>query len=379
MSALLGFTIFVTMLGVGIIAPFLPWYAEQMGASGTMLGLIFGALAGARLAATPYVGDLSDVHGRKWFLVAGLAMLGLTSLGYIWAANPWHLVLVRVLQGLSASMVLPVAMALAADSTVRGSEGRGMGNFNTAFLLGWGLGPLVGGVIYDLLGLESNFLILAGLSLLVAVLAGARLREPPRSEPVRASGGGWRGSLFLMRDRTLALAMICRAGAAAQVATVVAFVPLLCEEMGLAAWQVGAFITVNVMVMTSLQMPAGRLADRMAKGPLVVGGQLVAAAGMVCLPLAHGFFWLAALAVLMGVGSGLALPAMTALVVARGKDLEAGMGLTMGLFNSAFSVGVVIGPVAAGWVGDLTVYTSAFYVAGAMCGLSALSLVFLKE
>ena len=50
-------------------------------------------------------------------------------------------------------------MALAADSTTRGHEGRGMGNFNTAFLLGWGLGPLVGGVIYDLLGQEVLTLI----------------------------------------------------------------------------------------------------------------------------------------------------------------------------------------------------------------------------
>jgi MFS transporter, DHA1 family, multidrug resistance protein len=205
------------------------------------------------------------------------------------------------------------------------------------------------------------------------------LREPPRQVPVHRSGGAWRSSFRLMRDRTMTLALICRAGSAAQVATLVAFVPILCQDMHLAAWQVGGFITVNVMVMTSLQMPAGRLADRVAKAPLVVVGQLVAAAGMVCLPLADGFFWLSVLAVLMGLGSGLAMPAMTALVVARGKDMEAGMGLTMGLFNSAFSVGVVIGPVAAGWVGDLTIYTYAFDLAGAMCGLSALGLLFARE
>lgn len=370
----LGVVTFVTMLGAGIIAPFLPLYAKHMGASGTTLGMIFAAFALARLLATPYVGELSDRHGRKPFLVAGLLWFAITALLYIPANTPALLVGVRFAQGLAAALVLPVAMALVADRTEPGNEGRGMAMFHTAFLMGWGVGPLLGGVIHDLQGFNANFLIMAGLSLLSTVLVIWKIKDPPRIQPAAQAKTGWRERFSVLADRELLAVFICRAGSAAQVGCLVAFLPLLGDSLGLSAWQVGGFITLNVAFMTLLQAPAGRLADRMARGPLVVSGQLISALGMAVLPFASSLWSLMALAVFMGLGTGLSLPAMTAIVVSRSKAQGAGMGLAMGVYNSAFSLGVVVGPVTAGVLSDLFNFHAAFYLAATLCAASALFL-----
>lgn len=374
MPAALAVVTFVTMLGAGIIAPFLPLYAQDMGASGVLLGLIFSSFALARLIITPFVGAMSDLRGRKMFLIIGLGWFAVTALAYIVADSPALLVGVRFAQGLAAAMVVPVAMALVADRTVIGDEGRTMALFHTSFLLGWGMGPLIGGVVYDLAGFNANFVLMAVLSALSLVLVVFKVHDPVKLS-AGASTEGWPERLALLADRQLLAVFLARAGSAAQVGCLVAFLPLLGGSLGLAAWQVGLFITVNVFIMTGLQTPAGRLADRWPRGPLVVTGQMVSAAGMAALPFSSGFWAMMALAVVMGMGAGLSLPAMTAVVVARSKARGAGMGLAMGVYNSAFSLGVVVGPVAAGWLSDLSDFNAAFYLAAALCGGSAFLLM----
>ena len=82
---ILALSIFSAMLGVGIIAPLLPLYAENLGASGIWIGIIFAAFSISRSVFMPVFGRLSDCNGRKLFLSIGLFCFSITSLGYIWA------------------------------------------------------------------------------------------------------------------------------------------------------------------------------------------------------------------------------------------------------------------------------------------------------
>jgi MFS family permease len=78
------FVVIATMMvGIGIIAPLMPVYAEQLGANGMWLGIIFAAFAATRMVCTPIVGRISDQYGRKWFLLGGLVAFTLLSLGYL--------------------------------------------------------------------------------------------------------------------------------------------------------------------------------------------------------------------------------------------------------------------------------------------------------
>ena len=104
-------TMLISMLGFGIVVPLLPIYADQLGASALEIGLINAGFSVMLLITLPFMGRLSDRFGRKKFLAAGMGILTLASLSFIWAQNPTQLILVRVFQGLGASMHLPIAQA----------------------------------------------------------------------------------------------------------------------------------------------------------------------------------------------------------------------------------------------------------------------------
>jgi DHA1 family multidrug resistance protein-like MFS transporter len=106
-------TMLISMLGFGIVVPLLPIYADQMGASALEIGFINAGFSLTLLVALPIMGRLSDRSGRKVFLCLGLGILTVASLGFIWAQNPLQLILVRIFQGIGASMHLPIARSAA--------------------------------------------------------------------------------------------------------------------------------------------------------------------------------------------------------------------------------------------------------------------------
>jgi DHA1 family multidrug resistance protein-like MFS transporter len=356
-------TIFVSMLGVGIIVPFLPLYARQMGASAFVMGAIFSSFSLARGLTMPYVGSLSDRHGRKIFIIIGLLGYALLAVALIWASSPWELVLNRVLQGVFAAMVLPVSMALVADLTPSGQEGVIFGGFNTYFLLGFAVGPLIGGVTYDYIGLSANFLLMAGLSFTSLLMVLFLVREPKKVRKA-VDKGGWAEQFALLKDRPLFSVFLARALSAVGMGCFVAFLPVLTADKGLSNTELGWLLAVNVLVMTGLQKPCGWLADRWSRVGLAAMGLSLSGVCKGLLPLPGSFSGLMTLCVLEGVAAGLALPALTALAVSHGRRLGAGMGVTMGSFGMAMSLGVSVGPLGAGLLADWLGIGSIFYLAG---------------
>jgi MFS family permease len=137
--------------------------------------------------------------------------------------------------------------------------------------------------------------------------------------------------------------------------------------------------------MTALQPWAGRLADARSRLALTAWGQILAALAKGLMPLCGGFWGLLALNLLEGVGAGLALPALTALIVEHGRRLEAGHGAVMGLFTLALSLGVFLGPLVGGHLADVTAgkigVDAAFYASAVMAvlGVAALATTRLKR
>ena len=135
---ILALCVFSSMLGVGIIAPLLPLYAESMGATGIWLGIIFAGFSISRAILMPIIGRLSDRSGRKLFICTGLFIYAVISLGYIWADTISQLTLVRLVHGAAAGMIMPIAQAYVGDISPEGEEGKWMGFFYTAFFA-WAL------------------------------------------------------------------------------------------------------------------------------------------------------------------------------------------------------------------------------------------------
>ena len=129
---LLSVSVGVAMIGLGIIWPIIPVYAVELGAGGFLVGLIIASFNIARTLFNPLVGRLSDKFGRKQFIVTGLFLYAFISVLYVLPTLPKSLILIRFFHGMTSVLVVPIAMALAADIAPKGKLGLYMGTLNMA-------------------------------------------------------------------------------------------------------------------------------------------------------------------------------------------------------------------------------------------------------
>ena len=142
---LLSVSVGVAMVGLGIIWPLIPVYAVTLGAGGFLVGLIIASFNISRTLLGPLAGRLSDKLGRKKFIVAGLFLYAVISVFYVLPARAEFLVLIRFFHGTASLLVVPIAMALAADIAPEDQLGVYMGTLNMAVMIGLGIGPVLGG------------------------------------------------------------------------------------------------------------------------------------------------------------------------------------------------------------------------------------------
>jgi len=358
------------MLGVGIISPLLPLYADNLGATGIWLGIIFAAFSISRAIIMPIVGSLSDRRGRKLFICIGLFIYSVISLGYIWASNVSQLALVRLVQGAAGGMIMPIVQAYVGDISPEGEEGKWMGYFNAAFFTGFGIGPLMGGALTDHFGMSVAFYSMGGLNLLAFLVAVLFLPEisrrkigaSPHPSFKEMSSSGMVKGLFNFRW-SFALG---REGA------FFSFLPIFATVyIGLSSTLTGALLAVNILLMALLMPYSGKIADRVSRRTLIIVGSLVNIASLALIPLGGNFWQLLGICALGGLGGAASMPAASALTVEEGRRF--GMGSTMAIFFVAMSIGMVIGPLLGGVIADFVNINSVFYFAAGM-GLIGISL-----
>src|ERR671919_2150643 len=139
-------TIFVNLVGFGIIVPLLPFYAETFGASPLTIGLLFAVFSLCQLAAAPALGDLSDRYGRRPVLVFSLAGTVVSFVMLALAHSVALLFAARIVDGLSGGNV-STARAYVADVTEPKDRARAYGLIGAAFGLGFILGPALSGIL----------------------------------------------------------------------------------------------------------------------------------------------------------------------------------------------------------------------------------------
>src|SRR3979409_1271034 len=139
-------TIFVNLVGFGIIIPLLPFYAQQFGASPLVIGLLFGTFSLCQLVASPILGEVSDRYGRRPVLVFSLAGTVVSFVMLALAHSVTMLFLARIVDGLSGGNI-STARAYVADVTPPEDRAKAYGLIGAAFGLGFILGPALSGVL----------------------------------------------------------------------------------------------------------------------------------------------------------------------------------------------------------------------------------------
>jgi multidrug resistance protein len=136
-------TAFIDMVGLLMLIPILPFYAQEMGAGGFVVGLLFSSFSIAQLLSAPMWGRFSDRYGRRPALLIGLAASAIAYVIFAFASSLWLLFLSRLVQGAGGGTV-GVIQAYVADSVRPEQRARGLGWLSAATNLGVTLGPVLG-------------------------------------------------------------------------------------------------------------------------------------------------------------------------------------------------------------------------------------------
>jgi len=343
--------VFIALLGLGIVVPLLPVYADNLGASGTMIGLMIAGFSVSRGVLQPFIGGWSDRHGRKWFLVAGLLVYAVVGFSFTLAASVEHLVIIRIFHGVGSAMIVPIAMSYVAGYAPEGQEGRYMGMLNIALFSGIGFGPVIGGVFKDTLGFDSAFYAMSVAATLSMILVIVML-PPDTNSADRAATPPILTTMRRMSHNVRLLGvLVSRMSTMFIMVPLMAFLPLLMGRfMDASGTEIGIVIAARTLVNAVLQVPFGQLVDRVSRITTLVVGTLVVAVATTAIPFVESFPGLILLFAVIGTGEALIWPTLGALATEEGR--EYGHGAMMGVFSMAMSVGILGGSLGSGVVVD---------------------------
>jgi multidrug resistance protein len=187
-------TVFIDLLGFGIVIPVLPFYAEgtRFNATPRTVGLLFASYSIMQLLFSPILGRLSDKYGRRPVLLISIIGTGIGFMILGFATTLWMLFVGRILDGISGGNI-STAQAYIADITTKEDRAKGMGLLGAAFGLGFIFGPAIGGIL-SRWGIQVPFLFAAGLCFANAILLYFTLPETVTPDhPARVSAAGGRG------------------------------------------------------------------------------------------------------------------------------------------------------------------------------------------
>src|SRR3989338_1342354 len=360
----------ITMLGVGMVAPFLSIYAQQFNASGLAIGFIFGAFALARGIGTPVFGRLSDLSGRKRFIVTGLFFFSVLSALYPLARDAVDMALIRFFQGLASCVVTPISMAYVVEQTPPEVEGESLGTFSISLFAGMALGPLLGGWISHVYSMAAAFYTISVLSVLTMFFV-LWLLPPSAPRPVSLQTDAPMASILSpLVDPQVRAVCLFRFANAVIVSSIMGFMPILAVERGVKLTSIGLIVSGFLLFSGFLPKPFGKMADRFDRGRMIVTGQILNVFGLVLMSWMTSRAGSWAPLFFMSIGTGLAVAAATAESGRLGRIY--GAGALIGLFNTAMSLGKAAGPLLAGLVYDRVGIRLVFLVLGVLIFVSTI-------
>jgi len=347
-------TIFIDLVGFGIVIPVLPFYAEgtQYGATPSQVGLLFASYSVMQLVFAPILGRLSDKYGRRPILLASLlgTALGFLILGF--ATTLWMLFVGRIIDGISGGNI-STAQAYIADVTTKEDRAKGMGLIGAAFGLGFVFGPAIGGVL-SRWGIHVPFLFAGGLALGNAVLLYFTLPETVTPDhPARvsaASGRGWGQVIASLRNRRLGFVLtIYFLSIVAFSIMTATFSLFLMFRLGYDAFHNGwIFAFVGVISAIIQGGMIGRLVKKFGEPWLLILGGFLFTASLFAIPFvtpASGVIGILTLGAVTAIGQALTAPSLSSLA---SKSASAGeQGVVLGVTQSVASLARAVGPTLA--------------------------------
>jgi len=362
-------------IGNSFLIVVLPLFIGSEYLSGNTFGLTEVAITGIVLSLfglvnsplQPLTGRLSDrARRRKVFVLTGLVLIGVASFSYSLATVYWHLVGLRVLQGVAGALIIPTTVALVNDLASETNRGGNMGTYNTFRLIGFGFGPIAAGIVVSagpyatdvgaislaVNGFDAAFYIATLTASLSFALVSLFVSDPemPATDAADSPLGG-----FSIRDGsgrgvldpvfTLGVASFFMAVGIALFATLGGIVnERLAQDATMFGLQFAAFVLAQIL----LQAPIGRATDFFGRKPFIVLGMAL----LVPTTLVQGVVldpW-SMFAARFAQGVAGALVFAPALALAGDLAPAGRSGGTLSVLTMAFGFGVALGPLSSGFL-----------------------------
>jgi MFS family permease len=284
-----------------------PWFPFP---ETVLVGLLISLFGLVNSALQPLMGAVTDrVSRRKPFIMGGLLLMGLGTLAFAFAHQFVSLVLIRALQGIGVALTIPASLALMAAATEKRTRGGSMGIYTTMRMVGFAIGPLLGGFLHVQFGFTAAFYMASAFSMMTTLEKQFNTRL----------------------DQTA----------------------------------LGFGIAFSALMISRLifQIPLGRLSDYIGRKPIIIAGLLLMAPTTMLIGLVSTTFQLTGVRLFQGLASaGIAAPAFA---LAADLSRGGGEGRQMSIITMGFGLGVALGPLIAGLLA-IYFFELPFFIGGLM-------------
>lgn len=354
-------------------SPVLPLYASYLGAGLSGVGFVASVSAFTGVVASIPAGLLSDRIGRKKMLLFSAVIFSTAPFLYLWTTNLWQLAVVRFYHGFATAIFVPVAMAMVADLFFN-ERGVKMGWFSTSTLAGRFMAPIVGGGIIGALAFNPGFSYKAvytvcGLAgVLTLVLAywlpdakdGKKGEKPVWPETISSFKA-------VISNREVIYTSAVEASILFAYGTFETFLPLYSLKIGLSAYDVGIFLSAQVITLALTKPVMGRLSDRYGRPPQIIAGAFIGAACIASFPFLNSFITLLLSSIFFGFSLSVVTSATSAFIAdLSGRETH---GSAMGILGSIMDIGHTTGPLVSGIVAAYYGFKGSFIAASLILAL----------
>jgi MFS transporter, DHA1 family, tetracycline resistance protein len=367
-------TVFIDLIGFGIIIPLLPLYAEKFGADATTVGLLLMSYSLMQFFFAPMWGRLSDKIGRRPVLLISLAI---SAIGYtIWgtATSLEMLFISRIVAGFGNAN-LAVAQAYIADVTPEDYRSQGMGMIGAAFGLGFVLGPAIAGIASkfgiapNILGYFAAFFSVVDLIFTALMLPEPANRQQSSHNPFSLGMGFYFKTLV---NKKYALNLFIFFIATFAFANMETTLVLLTSKFYGFTMEDNSWLFVGLgLVMVFVQGFLIRKIGKIYPDSLLISlGTALIAIGLVLTPATHSLPVLCVALIILATGSGINNPSNSSLLSKLAPADETGG--VMGIGQSMATLGRILGPIVGGYLFDHMGPGSPYWVGAAVMTVACL-------
>lgn len=336
--------------GLAALLPTLPLYVRDVGGTDQQIGLVIGAFAIGLLTSRSWLGRLADQRSRKTVLLIGMAVSAVAPLGYLLIQSIPLLMAIRAFHGISIAAFATAYLTLVVDLSPPQNRGELIGYMSLVNPIGLAVGPAAGGFLLDIAGYPPVFLGSSALGL-IGLFCTLQVQEVPIHAHQRAKEAPSEGFWSLLNSARIRIPTLVMLLVGLAFGALTTFAPLAIQQSGVAI-NVGWFYTAAAIASFTVRLSAGRLSDRWGRGLFITLSLSIYASSLLMLAIATTDVKVLLAGTLEGLGFGLMIPMIAAMMADRSYPHERGrvFGLCMGGFDLGIAIAAPLAGTLAAWL-----------------------------